>query len=83
VITATLEFYDLHGLLLHSGDYAPVRVREESDLATHHVKAQAALDVLGAKLPRCKTATLRCDVPNKIYPVTLECVNPHFEESSK
>lgn len=76
----TIEFYDLHGLLLHSGKYEP-RVSEHigRTLPEIHTKGQAALDVFGYLYPRAKSVTLRVDVPGKLFPVTLECHNPHHK----
>ena len=82
-ITAIVEFYDQHGLMLHSGFYEHVRTFETATLKEAHEKGQAALDVFGYLYDRAKTVTLRCDVPNKLFPVTLECVNPHFKQESE
>ena len=80
IIKATVEFYDKYGLLLHSGFYAGNCTFEDSSLERVHAKGQAALDVFGALYSRAKTVTLRCDIPGKLFPVTLECVNPHHAE---
>ena len=77
-ITATVEFYDHHGLVLHSGFYAFERKFKAPSLKRAHEMVQSSLDVFGMVYHRAKTVTLRCDVPGKLFPVTLECTNPHF-----
>lgn len=79
-IKTTFEFYDKNGLMLHSGDYAPIEIPELGrELEDIHKKGQAALDVMGSRYPRAKTVTLRCDIEGKMFPITLECVNRHFD----
>lgn len=77
-VKATVEFYDVHGFMLHSGWYAHVRTFEAVSLKAATDKALRALDVFGALYARAKTITLRCDVEGKLFPVTIDLNNPHF-----
>lgn len=77
----TLEFYDKHGLMLHSAPYAPI---DWAPGAGKHVALSAAcqfLDMLGREcFPRAKIITLRTDDPHKLFPETSDIVNPGFEQ---
>lgn len=78
-IKATVEFYDQHGLILHSGWYHHIRQFESPDLEEARQCMRGALTVFGMLYEEAKTVTLRCDVPGNLFPVTLECLNPHHK----
>lgn len=79
MINVTIEFYDKNGLILHSGFYEPIRTFKARD--THHAVRMMtdALEVFGMLYSESKTVTLRCDVPQKLFPITLDLRNPHYE----
>lgn len=80
MITATVEFYDKHGLTLWSGWYSRQRTISAETALLIRDKANAALQNFGFLYKEAKTITLRFDMPGKLFPETIDLRNPHFSE---
>ena len=79
MIKATVEFYDDMGFGLPT----PCPEFTAQSVNESWRKGQAAFDAMGSLWPHCKTATIRCDVPGKLFPVTVDVQNPHFKKESE
>lgn len=80
-----IEFYDQHGLLLHSDPWYRPREIPAPDCASHQIVVESTQETLqeqGARYPLAKTVTVRTTDPAKLFPSTTDIFNPHFKVPS-
>lgn len=79
----TIEFYDKHGLLLHSDPHYQTKEIPNNEDTPHRRVVEATsetLEEMGTDYPRAKIITVRTVYSDQLFPDATDVINPHWKE---